>query len=88
MKEVSLKEIKLDPMHMIGRDWMLINTKVNDEVNTMTASWGGMGHLWNKDVVFLFVRPQRYTKKLIDNENVKVSVSFFDGNCKRKKWLI
>lgn len=84
MKEVSLKDLKLDPMHMIGKDWMLINTKVNDEVNTMTASWGGMGHLWNKDVVFLFVRPQRYTKKLIDDENVKVSVSFFDGNCKKE----
>ena len=27
----------------------------------MTASWGGFGHLWNRDVAFVFVRPSRHT---------------------------
>lgn len=49
--------------------------------NLMTVSWGGMGVLWNKNVVFLFVRPQRYTMKFI-NENDKFTISFFDGNYK------
>lgn len=84
MKEVKLEELEFNPFTMIGKEWMLINTKTKDEVNTMTASWGGMGHLWNKNVVFLFVRPQRYTKKLIDEENVKVSVSFFGGEHKKE----
>ncbi len=84
MKEVKLEELEFNPFTMIGKEWMLINTKTEDEVNTMTASWGGMGHLWNKNVVFLFIRPQRYTKKLIDEENVKVSVSFFGGEHKKE----
>lgn len=84
MKEVKLEELEFNPFTMIGKEWMLINTKTEDEVNTMTASWGGMGHLWNKNVVFLFIRPQRYTKKLMDEENVKVSVSFFGGEHKKE----
>ena len=31
----------------------------------MTASWGGMGILWNKPVVFVFIRPQRFTNSLV-----------------------
>ncbi len=84
MKEVKLEELELNPFTVIGKEWMLINTKTEDEVNTMTASWGGMGHLWNKNVVFLFIRPQRYTKKLMDEDNVKVSVSFFGSEHKKE----
>ena len=42
----------------------------------MTASWGGMGFMWNKNVVFAVVRPQRFTKTLIDKED-KFSLSFY-----------
>ncbi len=84
MKEVKLEELEFNPFTMIGKEWMLINTKTENEVNTMTASWGGMGHLWNKNVVFLFIRPQRYTKKLIDEDDVKISVSFFGGEHKKE----
>ncbi len=34
--------------------------------HTMTASWGGVGYLWNKPVVFVFVRPERYTFEFIE----------------------
>ena len=46
-------------MKMIGKDWMLITAADPDTgaVNTMTASWGAMGELWNKDVCFIFIRP-------------------------------
>lgn len=46
---------------VIGRDAMLITAGTSDHFNTMTASWGGWGHLWNRDVTFSFVRPQRHT---------------------------
>ena len=32
----------------------------------MTASWGGVGVLWNKKVAYIFIRPQRYTKEFVD----------------------
>jgi flavin reductase (DIM6/NTAB) family NADH-FMN oxidoreductase RutF len=54
---------------LIGKDWMLITAEHNGKVNTMTASWGGAGVLWNANVVFIFVRKSRYTKEFIDNSD-------------------
>lgn len=84
MQEVKIEELKVNPFTMIGKEWMLINTKSKDEINSMTAAWGGMGYLWNKNVVYLFVRPQRYTKKLIDKDDVEISLSFFGGEHKKE----
>lgn len=64
---------------MIGKDWMLITAANGDKVNTMTASWGGAGVLWGKDVVYIFVRESRYTKEFIDASET-FSLSFFGGN--------
>ena len=38
----------------IGKDWSLVTAGTADAFNTMTASWGGVGVLWNKNVVFTF----------------------------------
>lgn len=67
---------------LIGKDWMLITVAGKSEcgedvVNTMTASWGGMGFLWNRPVAFCFVRPQRYTFALTE-QSERFSLSFFD----------
>ena len=43
----------------------------------MTASWGGMGFLWNRPVAFCFVRPQRYTYALTEQAE-RISLCFFD----------
>ena len=64
----------------IGKQWMLITAKGKDEngrevTNTMTASWGGMGILWNKPVCFCFIRPQRYTYPLTEGAE-RFSLSF------------
>ena len=66
----------------IDKEWMLLTASAENEkgevvVNTMTASWGGMGILWGKRVAFLFVRPQRYTHQLIE-KSARMSISFFD----------
>ncbi len=61
---------------LIGRDWMLITAKAGDELNTMTASWGGMGHLWNRDVVYIFIRPQRHTLNFVDKSD-NFTLTFF-----------
>ena len=42
----------------------------------MTASWGGMGYLWNKPVAFVFVRPEGYTYYFVENSDC-LSLSFF-----------
>ena len=51
---------KIDPawitenfISLIGREWMLVTAGDASRFNTMTASWGGVGYLWNKPVVFV-----------------------------------
>lgn len=62
MREIKPSEIQNNAFSLIGDDWMLITAKKPDSsINTMTASWGGVGVLWNKNVCFVFIRPQRYT---------------------------
>lgn len=61
----------------IGRDWMLVTAaKPDGSVNTMTASWGMAGILWNKPVAVAFVRPQRYTDEFIPTTD-RYTLSFF-----------
>ena len=60
----------------IGKEWMLITAADGeDKANTMTASWGGMGILWNLPVATCFIRPQRYTCPLVE-KNDYLSLAF------------
>lgn len=60
----------------IGKQWMLITASKGDKVNAMTASWGGVGVMWGKNVAYIFVRESRYTKEFLDN-NDTLSLAFF-----------
>ncbi len=66
-----------NPFRLIGKDWMLITAEKDNDVNTMTASWGGMGVMWGKDIVLIAVRESRYTKEFIDGSST-FSLSFFN----------
>ena len=76
-KEISPYEIDRI-LSRIGKDWMLISAADGERANTMTASWGCMGVLWNKPVAICFIRPQRYTYELTEVSD-RLSLSFFDG---------
>ena len=82
-KEISAKELSDNPFQLIGDEWMLVTATSNNRTNTMTASWGGLGFMWKKDVAFIVIRPQRYTKEFIDNSDT-LSLSFFDSSFKKK----
>lgn len=72
---------KEDAFQLIGKEWMLITAGDSTSYNTMTASWGGLGWLWNKPVAFIFVRPERYTHDFIE-KNDRLSLSFFSEDYK------
>ncbi len=80
-KTITPEEIKSNPFHLIGKEWMLVTAEMNGHVNTMTANWGGVGVMWNLDVVFVVIRPQRYTKEFVDHSNT-FSLTFFDQSHK------
>lgn len=62
--------------NMIGKRWTLITAGGLSNFNTMTASWGGLGVIWNKNVVTVYVRKHRYTYQFIENSD-NFTLSFF-----------
>jgi flavin reductase (DIM6/NTAB) family NADH-FMN oxidoreductase RutF len=68
-QEVDIKTMSFNPFTKIDKEWMLITAGDEAKCNTMTASWGGLGELWNKYVSFIFLRPSRYTLKFIKNND-------------------
>lgn len=65
-KVIKPEELNANAFSTIGKDWLLITAEIKGKVNTMTASWGGLGVMWHKNVAFIFIRPQRYTKEFVD----------------------
>lgn len=63
---------------LIGKEWMLVTGGTKENFNMMTASWGGIGYLWNKPVAFILIRPERATYPLLE-ENEHFALSFL-GN--------
>ena len=66
-EKVNIQDLKFNPFDEISNHWVLISAKKDGVVNTMTASWGQLGHLWGKNVMTVYIRPQRYTKEFVDN---------------------
>ena len=77
-KKIDINEIVLNPFKTIGKDWLLISALKENKINTMTASWGGIGVIWNKNVVTVYIRPQRYTREFVDASDY-FTLTFFEG---------
>ncbi len=78
MNVISVYDVKDNPFTLIGKDWMLITAAKKDgTLNTMTASWGGLGILWGKPVAYIVVRPGRYTYEFLESAD-DFSLSFLD----------
>ena len=79
----AVREFSGSAFERLDKQWMLITAgdAGNDKGNwnTMTASWGGLGVLWGKDVAFIFIRPSRRTFSLT-NDSSLFTLSFFDEN--------
>lgn len=81
-KEIRSEEFNYNPFKIIGTDWMLITTEKDGKCNTMTASWGGLGVMWNKNVAYIVIRPQRFTKEFVDHSDT-FSLTFFNESYKK-----
>jgi flavin reductase (DIM6/NTAB) family NADH-FMN oxidoreductase RutF len=86
LTETAPEKIRDNVFKLIGKDWMLITAGMSDSFNTMTASWGGMGVLWDKKVCFTVVRPTRYTYEFLEN-NATYTLSFFPSTYQKALML-
>ena len=70
---------------------ILLTTKTEEKVNTMTIGWGKIGIEWNRPVFIAYVRETRYTKSMLEASGeftVNIPYGEFDSNilgyCGRK----
>ncbi|MBC8081354.1 MAG: flavin reductase [Gorillibacterium sp.] len=82
-REIKPEELEKSAFQLIGSDWMLLSAEKDNKVNTMTASWGGFGVMFNKNVTYTVIRPQRYTKEFVDHAD-SFSLTFFDESFKKQ----
>lgn len=75
--KMDLKNFKLALLYNIDKEWALLTAGSKEKYNTMTISWGGMGTIWNKPVVTVYVKPIRYTYKFMENSKY-FTISFYD----------
>ena len=76
MRKIDPKQLDKNVFSAIGDQWMLITAGTVDHCNTMTASWGGLGVIWNAPSATCYIRPQRYTKEFVDREEY-FTLAFF-----------
>lgn len=75
-QKIDPKALNQNVFSAIGDQWMLITAGTPEHCNTMTASWGGLGVIWNIPSATCYIRPQRYTKEFVDREDY-FTLSFF-----------
>jgi len=71
-----MKEI-INPFEKFNSEWALVTAGTKDKFNSMTISWGSFGTLWFKKVITIYIRPDRYTFKFLE-ENDTFTISFYD----------
>lgn len=81
-KEIAPEDFNESTFKVIGKDWLLVTGADEGKANAMTASWGGMGVMWGKNVVYLVIRPQRYTKEFLDKAE-GLTISVFDESYRK-----
>lgn len=75
-KKIDISELSFNPFEKIGKDWMLLTGGSVENFNTMTASWGQLGVIWNKNVLTCYIRPNRYTYDFVERSEC-FTASFF-----------
>lgn len=61
---------------------ILLTTKADGKVNTMTIGWGHIGIEWGKPIFVAYVRESRYTKQMLEANGeftVNVPMGSIDG---------
>ena len=75
-KEFTIEDFKGNPFEMLDKEWMLVTAGKPGDYNTMTASWGGFGFIWDSPVAMIVVRLSRYTLEFVEKYDY-FTVSFY-----------
>lgn len=85
--ELDVGALRDNLFEKLNRRWMAVSATDGTRANSMTAGWGGMGVMWERDVFFVMVRPCRFTYDILEKTDT-VTLSFFgDGYRKELTYL-
>lgn len=81
-KKINIEDLNtFNPFTAIGKEWFLLTAGDINSFNTMTASWGGVGVIWGKNVITTVVRSNRNTFNYLNNDDT-FTISFYPNECK------
>ena len=73
--------MQVDPFTKFEKDWALLTAGTKEHFNSMTIGWGSLGTVWSRDVLTVYVRPDRYTWQFMKDSDT-FTVSFFPESCR------
>jgi flavin reductase (DIM6/NTAB) family NADH-FMN oxidoreductase RutF len=74
---VAPTELSGNVFQLVGQDFMVITAGTETDYNSMTASWGGWGILFNEPATWCFLRASRYTLEYMKREKT-YTMTYFD----------
>jgi len=81
-KEIQVLDYASEIMKAL-QSGVLLTTKADDKVNSMTISWGTLGIEWGTPIFTVFVRENRFTKQQLDkNPEFTINIPVGDFNKK------
>jgi flavin reductase (DIM6/NTAB) family NADH-FMN oxidoreductase RutF len=69
MREVAITELSIDVVNLWMNQWLLLTAGTVDNCNMMTVAWGSIGCMWSRPFAQIVVRPQRHTRKYIEQSD-------------------
>ncbi|MDO5518757.1 MAG: flavin reductase family protein [Clostridium sp.] len=79
-KEINVIDYASEIMKA-AKGGILLTTKADGKVNSMTISWGTLGYEWDKLIFTTFVRENRFTKQQLEKNpefTINIPVGKFD----------
>ena len=64
-REINVWDYAGGIIEKTGKGGVLLTTKAEDQVNTMTIGWGTIGIQWGKPIFIAFVRQSRFTDEML-----------------------
>jgi flavin reductase (DIM6/NTAB) family NADH-FMN oxidoreductase RutF len=78
-QQVDPAKITDNVFKLVGQDFTVITAGTELNYNSMTASWGGWGILFNEPATWCMLRANRYTLEFIRQENMYTMCYFDDA---------
>lgn len=66
VRQVEVNKLSFEAVDLWLNQWLLLTAGTLEDCNMMTVSWGTVGCMWGKAVAQIVVRPQRHTRRYLE----------------------